>query len=275
MEALEAKEYIKRKRSDRRYKRLTKTLSVCLIISIFNLFLLINGINVISAVKSIGESYFSSENGEKLILSFKGFSEKIAETFWGLFSKSESSTAQIVPSLSFSVSKNNGLYADMQKLPEEDFIFYDITPPTPEGYSLEPVFISRKLFSPLDSLRVTSPFSWRIHPFAKKILFHTGTDYAAAVGDNVYSVLPGTIEETGFDSSFGNFIVVSHPGNIKTKYAHLDEIIAIKGTNIKAGDIIGKAGETGGATGPHLHFEISLNGITYNPEYLLESEYGV
>ena len=94
---------------------------------------------------------------------------------------------------------------------------------------------------------------------------HQGIDIKAEKGEPVVSATAGTVTEAGFNKEMGNYIVLSDGAGIVTRYAHLDEIVTTKGTKVGRNQVIGKVGETGLATGPHLHFEIMLNGEYIDP----------
>ncbi len=116
---------------------------------------------------------------------------------------------------------------------------------------------------------ITSPFGYRVHPITKKYGIHNGTDLAAKEGTPIAAAFNGKVEEIGSNSVRGNYLVLSHGENTKTYYLHCSEILAEKGAVIRAGEIIARVGQTGWATGPHLHFSISIDGIYYNPEWLM------
>ncbi|BBB32704.1 peptidase M23 [Thermotomaculum hydrothermale] len=119
---------------------------------------------------------------------------------------------------------------------------------------------------PLRRIHVTSTFGWRRHPVTGKRSFHNGVDYRARVGEPVFAVYNGVVIQTGYSKYNGKFIVIKHPGNIKTYYLHLSRILVRKGLNVKAGQIIGRTGATGRVNGPHLHFGIrDARGKWVNP----------
>ena len=117
--------------------------------------------------------------------------------------------------------------------------------------------------------RITSPFGYRIHPITKKYGFHNGVDLAAAEGTPIAAAFNGTVSEIGSNSVRGSYIVLSHGANTETYYLHCSEILAEEGAVIRAGEIIAKVGRTGWATGPHLHFSVAINGVYYNPVWLM------
>lgn len=112
---------------------------------------------------------------------------------------------------------------------------------------------------------VTCIYGYRDHPVTGKYKLHTGVDLRASTGTKVYAANKGSVTTSGYSSAWGNYIIISHGGGITTLYAHLSKRSVSKGDTVKQGDIIGYSGNTGYSTAPHLHFEISKNGKTYNP----------
>ena len=112
---------------------------------------------------------------------------------------------------------------------------------------------------------LSSPYGWRLHPVRKKRLFHAGIDIAAPKGTAINCVAPGRVIYAGTRTGYGKLIIVSHENGLSTRYAHCSQILVKNGQIVKEGQLIGKVGATGVATGPHLHFEVRKNGKTQNP----------
>lgn len=121
------------------------------------------------------------------------------------------------------------------------------------------------LASPMEFSRVTSGFAMRIHPMQQTWKQHNGVDYGAPAGTPVRTVGDGTVEFAGWQNGYGNVISIKHSNNRSTMYAHLSRIDVRKGQRVDQGMRIGAVGATGWATGPHLHFEVKLNGVHQNP----------
>lgn len=117
--------------------------------------------------------------------------------------------------------------------------------------------------------RVTSEFGYRIHPILGYRKLHTGIDIAAPYGATVVAANTGTVIASYYNSGYGNMIIVDHGGGIATLYAHLSSRLVNVGTSVHRGQTIAKVGSTGLSTGPHLHFEVRLNGIYQNPRSYL------
>ena len=132
-----------------------------------------------------------------------------------------------------------------------------------DGKNLRKAFLR----SPLEYSRISSGFGLRHHPFLQTWRAHNGVDYAAPSGTRVRSVSDGVIDFVGQQGGYGNVIIVRHPGNITTVYAHLMGFTRglRKGVNVAQGDIIGAVGQSGWATGPHLHYEFRTSGQARNP----------
>jgi len=94
---------------------------------------------------------------------------------------------------------------------------------------------------------------------------HKGVDWSCSVGTSVYASCGGTVSYAGWQNGFGNTIVISHGDGLKTRYAHLSKITVSSGEKVSQGERIGLSGNTGNSTGPHLHFEVLLDGEQVNP----------
>ncbi|MCK4920621.1 MAG: M23 family metallopeptidase [Bacteroidales bacterium] len=117
-----------------------------------------------------------------------------------------------------------------------------------------------------DLTRLASGFGDRMHPFYKIVKFHTGIDFTAPSGTEVFATADGIIERldrTGRGN--GNTIVINHENGYKTYYSHLSRFSVRQGTKVKRGNVIGLVGNTGLSVGPHLHYEVHLNDTPVNP----------
>ncbi len=107
---------------------------------------------------------------------------------------------------------------------------------------------------------ITSRFGMRLHPILKVNRLHSGTDIAMPTGSYIIAANDGVVIQASYTTGFGNTVMIDHGGGVVTLYGHGSEIIAQTGQTVKKGDIIMKAGSTGWSTGPHLHFEVRING---------------
>ncbi|MDB5820217.1 MAG: peptidase [Rhizobacter sp.] len=121
------------------------------------------------------------------------------------------------------------------------------------------------LAAPLEFSRVTSGFAMRFHPILQNWRQHKGIDYGAPTGTPVRTVGDGIVEFAGWQNGYGNVVEITHSNNRSTTYAHLSRIDTHKGDRVSQGQIVGLVGSTGWATGPHLHFEVKLNGVQQDP----------
>ncbi|HSC62184.1 MAG TPA: M23 family metallopeptidase [Caldimonas sp.] len=121
------------------------------------------------------------------------------------------------------------------------------------------------LASPLEFSRVTSGFAMRMHPILNSWKQHNGVDYGAPSGTPVRTVGDGVVEFAGWQNGYGNVIQVRHGNERLTVYAHLSRVDVIKGQRVDQGAVIGAVGQTGWATGPHLHFEVKIDGMQQDP----------
>ena len=132
---------------------------------------------------------------------------------------------------------------------------------TLDGQSLRRAFLS----SPVEFSRVSSGFSMRFHPILKKWRAHLGTDFAAPTGTPARAVGDGVVEFSGVQNGYGNVVFIKHRNGQETVYAHLSKLMVQRGNNVSQGQTIGLVGSTGWATGPHLHFEVRVNGTQQDP----------
>lgn len=150
-----------------------------------------------------------------------------------------------------------------------DTISYVYTmPPLPENASLEQRNLGFSCASPLVGT-MTSPFGWREHPIEGEDRFHYGLDLAAETGTDICAFADGTVYATGESSTLGKYIMLEHPGGYITLYAHCDRV-TVTGGSVVMGQKIAEVGQTGAATGPHLHFELHDGKLYLNPIYYVE-----
>jgi len=124
------------------------------------------------------------------------------------------------------------------------------------------------LWQPLPGARISSPFGWRVHPVLHTRRFHKGVDYEAALGTPVIAAADGVVEDFGRRGNYGNYIRLRHSNRLETAYAHLSAFSATLtvGMTVHRGDVIGYVGMTGIATGPHLYYELLVDGRQIDPE---------
>jgi len=122
---------------------------------------------------------------------------------------------------------------------------------------------------PMNYTMCTSPFGSRTHPVDGVTKYHVGVDLAAPMGTPIVAARSGTVQEATFEETSGNYVIIDHLDGYKTGYLHMQKSIVKSGQFVVAGQIIGYCGDSGVATGSHLHFEISKDGKKVNPaEYV-------
>lgn len=116
---------------------------------------------------------------------------------------------------------------------------------------------------------ITSYFGHRISPTMGVRKMHEGLDVGASYGTDIYAAADGIVTYAGKKAGFGLFVQIDHGYGIETIYAHSQKIIAKNGQQVKRGDLLAKVGSTGASTGPHLHYEVRVNGIAVDPLYFI------
>ena len=126
---------------------------------------------------------------------------------------------------------------------------------------------------PLGNASLTSGYGMRTHPVLGGRRAHAGVDLAAPTGTPIYATADGVVSKAEWFSSYGLFVSIEHGAQLQTRYAHMSRIAVADGERVKKGDIIGYVGSTGRSTGPHLHYEVRVEGRAVNPiPYMVESE---
>ncbi|MBQ3553899.1 MAG: peptidoglycan DD-metalloendopeptidase family protein [Clostridia bacterium] len=136
---------------------------------------------------------------------------------------------------------------------------------TPSGKTLK--YSGGKFAFPAPSMtRVSSQYGYRTHPVTgQKYKFHKGMDLAAPQGTNIVAAEAGVVRSAGWNGGYGYCVVIDHGSGVATLYGHSSKLLVKKGQEVSKGQVIAKVGSTGVSTGPHLHFEVLINGNTTNP----------
>ncbi len=128
---------------------------------------------------------------------------------------------------------------------------------------------SQMVFPAPEGLRISSPYGWRIHPIYKVRKFHNGIDIAAYEGTDIVAALSGTVTKAEWSDSYGWFVLLYHGDGMTTLYGHCSKLLVKAGDYVERGQRIALVGTTGVSTGPHLHFEVRIDGETRDPmDYL-------
>lgn len=128
------------------------------------------------------------------------------------------------------------------------------------GTKVPPTYIR-----PLTGGRITSKFGYRQRPTAGASTNHKGVDIATPTGTTIKASSGGTVTHAGWASGYGYLVTIKHPDGTETRYGHLSKVLVSVGQSVKQGQTIAKSGNTGVSTGPHLHFEMRINGVPVDP----------
>ena len=116
-----------------------------------------------------------------------------------------------------------------------------------------------------------SYFGWRIDPFTGQSALHTGLDFPAELGTPIYSAAGGVVVVQEFHPKYGNMVEIDHGNDLVSRYAHSSKVLVKKGDLVKRGQKIAEVGTTGRSTGPHLHFEVLVQGVPQDPQKFLNA----
>lgn len=120
---------------------------------------------------------------------------------------------------------------------------------------------------PMDGFYSPNSFGMRLHPILNFVRKHDGVDIINEVGTPVYASAEGTIDFTGRKGDYGLTVEINHGYSLKSLYGHLSKVLVHEGQKVKRGDLIAHSGNTGLSSGPHLHYEVRVNGVAQNPTY--------
>lgn len=123
--------------------------------------------------------------------------------------------------------------------------------------------------SPVNAAYNSSSYGWREDPFTGHRAFHEGLDFTANTGTPIFAAADGVVSVAGPNSGYGKMVQVEHGSGLQTRYAHASKILVKVGQRVAKGEVIAEVGNTGRSTGPHLHYEIRLNGNALDPRKYL------
>ncbi|UAB78573.1 M23 family metallopeptidase [Erythrobacter sp. SCSIO 43205] len=140
-----------------------------------------------------------------------------------------------------------------------------------------PVVVERPTVSvpsltPVNGARMSSGFGHRTHPTRGGRRMHKGVDLAAPTGTPVYATADGIVDLARWGRGYGLYIKVDHGAELETRYAHLSRLAVAAGDRVEKGEVIGYVGSTGWSTGPHLHYEVRVNGVAVDPIHYMVAE---
>lgn len=137
----------------------------------------------------------------------------------------------------------------------------------PQNVSYDIISIEFDYAAPIDGV-TSSGFGYRMHPIKNEVKFHYGTDFAASEGTEIHAFADGTVIAAGYDEGYGYYIVMSHENDFRTLYAHCSKL-CVGCQSVEKGEVIALVGQSGSATGAHLHFELQADGVYLNPEFYI------
>lgn len=143
---------------------------------------------------------------------------------------------------------------------KEEILIEAVARVVERGTKVPPTYIK-----PLSGGRISSGFGGRSSPGGRGSTNHQGVDFATPIGTSIYAASGGTVSASGWSGGYGYMVLITHPDGSKTRYAHLSKCLVSTGQTVAQGEKIALSGNTGISTGPHLHFEIILNGTPVNP----------
>ncbi len=193
--------------------------------------------------------FFKIQKGDRFAVTF--YEKYISDTIYAGVERLEAS---------FFIHKGKKIYAFpfKQDTTSRRIDYYD-----EEGKVLKNMFLKAPLKF---GYRISSRFSKnRFHPVQKRFKAHKGTDYAASSGTPIVTTASGIVERTGYTAGNGNYVKVKHSSTYATQYLHMSKILVRKGQRVSQGEVIGKVGSTGLATGPHVCYRFWKNGVQVDP----------
>ena len=143
-----------------------------------------------------------------------------------------------------------------------------------DGYYDEDGQPLKKMFlrTPVKFGKMTSSFSIRrFHPISKRYKAHTGIDYGAPTGTAIFATANGRVTFSGWKSGYGKLVIIKHPNGYQTYYGHCSRLLKKPGQLVEQGQVVALVGQTGVATGPHVHYEVRVNGKPINPNTVKKS----
>ncbi len=130
---------------------------------------------------------------------------------------------------------------------------------------------SMPLSRPIPNAVITSRFGPRLDPFLGRPAMHPGIDFRAPIGYPVRATAPGKVISAGYDGGYGNMVEIDHGHGITTRYGHMSKLLVTVGQTVAKGDLLGRAGSTGRSTGPHLHYEVRVDGEAVDPMQFIKA----
>lgn len=190
--------------------------------------------------------------------------DSLGQVYQAVFSDERISTDTSVAEISGETSAEQVTNPEKEAETEYPLLYYE--PALPDDVNLQQAVLGFDYTAPTQG-EITSYFGYRSDPGEGNDRFHYGLDIAAAENTDIVSFADGVVTVTGESSSYGHYLIVSHNNGATTLYAHCEKLLARSGQTVKMGEKIALMGDSGQATGVHLHFELQQNGVYLNPVY--------
>lgn len=216
-------------------------------------------------ISTLKDEYFDKLNENFIVAEL----EEVNESPKTAANESEGTTAVTeTPKTNKETSADSTLSAEIKAEGGAD-VSIDSVNEIPSNVSVNGYTLNQKMILPVEG-ETTSEFGVRIHPIDGDLRFHAGTDIAAPTGTPIYAAFDGIVIESEYDKWNGYHIKLQHDNDIMTVYCHCEKLNVKKGEVVRAGEIIGTVGSTGSSTGAHLHFELRINNVSYDPQSVLD-----
>ena len=167
---------------------------------------------------------------------------------------SESELQSFIDKLTLDIEKHEEYYNNLEAIYLKQSVFKDTLPNA----------------SPVNAPFNSSSYGWRVDPFLGVRAFHEGLDFSADVGRPIKATAAGIVVAAEVTPEYGNVVRISHGSGLETRYAHASKLLVKEGDRIKKNQVIALVGNTGRSTGPHLHYEIRMNGESLDPRKYLQ-----
>ena len=175
----------------------------------------------------------------------------------------------LVPGPEVSMEQLNGLLAELEHQGTQDIDVMTVLESRLVEQKIRKSMIPTE--APVHDATVGSGFGWRIDPFTGRNALHTGLDFASPVGTPIYAAAGGVVVAQEYHPEYGNMVEIDHGNDLISRYAHASKVLVKKGDLIRRGQKIAEIGSTGRSTGPHLHFEVLVQGVPQDPQKFLSA----
>jgi murein DD-endopeptidase MepM/ murein hydrolase activator NlpD len=183
------------------------------------------------------------------------------------FKSPPGSGGALVGSRSLTMEELQATLADLDKLTDQKVDLMTVMESRLFDQKLKKLMVPTQ--PPISGGILGSAFGWRIDPFTGRSALHTGLDFPTDVGTSITAAAGGIVVTQEYHPAYGNMVEIDHGNNLITRYGHASKVLVKKGDLIKRGQKIAEVGTTGRSTGPHLHFEVLVQGVFQDPQKFL------